>query len=38
MYIDENEEIVQAVFMKYGIADEEEVTTERTGGIGSTDK
>ena len=38
MYIDENEEIVQAVFMKYGIADEEEVTTERTGGIGSTGK
>lgn len=38
MYIDENEEIVQAVFVKFGIADEEEVTTERTGGIGSTNK
>ena len=38
MYIDENEEIVQAVFVKFGIAEEEEVTTERTGGIGSTNK
>ena len=38
MLINENEKIVQAVFMKYGIADEEEVTTERTGGIGSTGK
>lgn len=38
MFIDENEKIVQAVFVKFGIADEEEVTTERTGGIGSTGK
>lgn len=38
MNIDENEKIVQAVFIKYGIADEEEVATERTGGIGSTGK
>ena len=29
--------IVQAVFLPYGIADEEEVLTSRTGGIGSTD-
>lgn len=28
--------IVQAVFVKYGVADDEEVTTKRTGGIGST--
>lgn len=30
--------IVQAIFLSYGIADEEEVLTSRTGGIGSTSK
>lgn len=30
--------ITQAVFVPYGVADTEEVTTERTGGIGSTTK
>ena len=33
-----NEPITQAVFVKFGVADDEEVTTERTGGIGSTSK
>lgn len=28
--------IVQAVFVMYGVADEEEIKAERTGGIGST--
>lgn len=32
------EKIVQAVFVPFGVADEEEITTERTGGIGSTGK
>ena len=32
------EKIVQAVFVPFGVADEEEVTAERTGGIGSTGK
>lgn len=30
--------IVQAVFLPFGVADNEEVTVERTGGIGSTTK
>lgn len=30
--------IVQAVFLPYGVADEEEIDTKRTGGIGSTTK
>lgn len=32
------DKIVQAVFVPFGVADEEEVTAERTGGIGSTGK
>lgn len=32
------EKIVQAVFVPFGVADDGEVTTERTGGIGSTGK
>lgn len=30
--------ICQAIFVPYGVADQEEVTTERAGGIGSTSK
>ena len=30
--------VCQAVFVPYGVADQEEVTTERAGGIGSTSK
>lgn len=32
------EKIVQAVFVPFGVADDEKVTAERTGGIGSTGK
>ena len=32
------DKIVQALFVPFGVADQEEVTTERTGGIGSTNK
>ena len=36
--IEAGDKFVQAVFVPFGVADEEEVTTERTGGIGSTGK
>ena len=36
--LEEGDKIVQAVFVPFGVADEEEITTERTGGIGSTGK
>lgn len=36
--LEEGDKIVQAVFIPFGVADEEEITTERTGGIGSTGK
>ena len=32
----QGDDIVQAVFLPYGVADDAEVTEERTGGIGST--
>ena len=38
MELRSGEKIVQAVFVPFGVADEEEVTAERTGGIGSTGK
>lgn len=34
--LNQNDAITQAVFVPYGVADEEEIITERTGGIGST--
>ena len=32
------DDIVQAVFLPYGVADHKRIVTKRTGGIGSTDK
>lgn len=36
VHFEKGENVVQAVFIPFGVADEEEVTEERTGGIGST--
>lgn len=36
VHFEKGDNIVQAVFLPFGVADEEEVTEERTGGIGST--
>lgn len=36
--LNHNDAITQAVFVPFGVADKEEVTTERVGGIGSTSK
>lgn len=38
LYIDKGERIAQAIFIPYGIAEKDEVSTERSGGIGSTGK
>ena len=35
---EQNDAITQAVFVPFGVADDDEITTERTGGIGSTGK
>lgn len=37
MKLKSGDNVVQAVFVPYGIADEEEINAIRTGGIGSTD-
>lgn len=36
--LNKNDAITQAVFVPFGVADDDEVTTERCGGIGSTGK
>ena len=36
--LNKNDAITQAVFVPFGVADDGEVTTERSGGIGSTGK
>lgn len=38
MVLNKGDNIVQAVFVKYGIADDEEINKKRVGGIGSTDE
>lgn len=35
---EKNDAFCQAVFVNFGVADDEEITNERTGGIGSTGK
>lgn len=37
MMIPERERFAQGVFLPFGVADDDNVTTKRTGGIGSTD-
>lgn len=38
LVLNQNDAITQAVFVPFGVADDGEITTERTGGIGSTSK
>ena len=38
LVLNQNDAITQAVFVPYGVADDGEILTERTGGIGSTTK
>lgn len=38
VHFEKGQNVVQAVFIPFGVADKEEVTEERTGGIGSTHK
>lgn len=38
LHLKAGDRFVQGLFVPFGVADQEEVTTERTGGIGSTNK
>ena len=38
LVLNQNDAFSQAVFVPFGVADDEAITTERTGGIGSTSK